>query len=87
MDVPEKLLKFKFHILLVFALAVVIFSLSYLAPRFLDILNYFWPLFLSTALFLIAVVVFGRLSAPETDSPAVEGILDFADGQSEVMFR
>ncbi|XP_073159065.1 uncharacterized protein [Henckelia pumila] len=91
MEIPDKLLKFKLHILLAFAFAALIFFLCYLAPPFLDILYYFWPLLLSTALFLVAVVVFGRISAPETDSPgenAVEGLLDFPDGQSEqVIFR
>jgi hypothetical protein len=32
-------------------------------PRFLTILAYFWPLFLSTDLFLFSVIVFGRTSA------------------------
>ncbi|KAL7218832.1 hypothetical protein ACSBR2_011995 [Camellia fascicularis] len=39
MEISEKLLKFKFHILFTIA-----FSLIYLAPRFLDVLAYFWPL-------------------------------------------
>ncbi|KAL0443285.1 UNVERIFIED_CONTAM: hypothetical protein Slati_2051200 [Sesamum latifolium] len=51
MEIPEKLLKFKFHILFGVALSLFIFFLCYLAPSFLDVLKYFWPLLLSTALF------------------------------------
>jgi hypothetical protein len=56
-------------------------------PRFLTILAYFWPLFLSTALFLFAVIVFGRTSVPSTDasgdSKAGEGLLHYVAGQPD----
>lgn len=86
MEIPQKLLKFKFHILFALTLCVVVSSLIVVAPRFVTILAYFWPLFLSTALFLVAVVVFGKTSLPATEAhgdKAGEGLLDFVAGQPE----
>ncbi|KAI3747534.1 hypothetical protein L6452_10008 [Arctium lappa] len=62
--ISGKLLKFKFHILIAATFVIFIVSLLYVAPRFPNILAYFWPLLLSTALFLLAVVVFGLTSLP-----------------------
>ncbi|KAF3453317.1 hypothetical protein FNV43_RR03757 [Rhamnella rubrinervis] len=86
MEIPEKVLKFKFHILFVLLVCVIVSSLILVAPRFFTILAYFWPLFLSTALFLVAVLVFGKTSLPATeahgDKPG-EGLLDFVAGQPD----
>ncbi|KAM7498991.1 hypothetical protein LguiA_023405 [Lonicera macranthoides] len=84
MEIQQKLLKFKFHILISLTFSLIILSLLYLAPRFLEILAYFWPLLLSTALFLATVVVFGRTSPPAAEvsgEKAGEDILDFVAGQ------
>ncbi|KAL0328559.1 UNVERIFIED_CONTAM: hypothetical protein Scaly_2288500 [Sesamum calycinum] len=84
MEITEKLLKFKFHILSVFAFSFLIITVCYLAPRFLYILKYFWPLLVSTALFLVAVVVFDRISPLSVESPgekAGEGLLEFVAGE------
>ncbi|KAK6133008.1 hypothetical protein DH2020_033299 [Rehmannia glutinosa] len=84
MEIPEKLLRFKFHILLAFTFSFCVVFLCYLAPRFLDILNYFWPLLVSTALFLVAVVVFDRISPISAEYPAEkagEGLLDYVAGE------
>lgn len=84
MEIQQKLLKFKFHILISLTFSLIILSLLYLAPRFLEILAYFWPLLLSTALFLTTVVVFGRTSPPAAEvsgEKAGEDILDFVAGQ------
>ncbi|KAG8386027.1 hypothetical protein BUALT_Bualt03G0106300 [Buddleja alternifolia] len=86
MEIAEKLLKFKFHILIGFTFSLFIFLICYLAPSFIDILKYFWPLFVSTALFLVAIVVFGRISPPATEAPgekAGEGLLDYVAGPPE----
>lgn len=86
MEIPEKLLKFKFPILVGSTFCIFISFLIYLAPSFLDILKYFWPLLVSTALFLVAVVVFGRISPPPPESSGEktgEGILDYVAGQPE----
>ncbi|OVA02180.1 hypothetical protein BVC80_8785g14 [Macleaya cordata] len=87
MEIPEKLLKFKFHIIFTTLLSLLLLSLFLLAPRFLTILSYFWPLFVSTALFLIAVVFFAKVSPPITETTscekAGEGLLDYVAGQPE----
>ncbi|GFZ05339.1 hypothetical protein Acr_17g0009110 [Actinidia rufa] len=90
MEISAKLLKFKFHILIATAFSLVIFSLIYLAPGFLNVVAYFWPLFVSTALFLVAVVLFGRTPPPDAEAPgekAGEGFLGFvAPPPEEVLF-
>nr|GLL38308.1 uncharacterized protein LOC113689905 [Ipomoea trifida] len=83
MEIPEKILQFKFYILFSAVFSLITLSLIYLAPSFLDILNYFWPLFLSTALFLVAVVLFGRTSPPPPELSG-EGILDYVAGKHQV---
>ncbi|KAL6195921.1 hypothetical protein ACLB2K_031538 [Fragaria x ananassa] len=86
MEIPEKLLKFKYHFLSALIFCLTLYSLTLFAPRFLTILAYFWPLFLSTALFLFAVVVFGKTSLPGSDShadKAGEGLLDYVAGQPD----
>ncbi|XVE80530.1 hypothetical protein DITRI_Ditri14bG0147400 [Diplodiscus trichospermus] len=89
MEIPEKLLKFKYPILLTLAVSLFLSSLIIFAPSFLNILTYFWPLFLSTALFLVAVIFFGKTSAHPggSDSPAAkagEGILNYVAGHPEL---
>ncbi|CAL5341586.1 unnamed protein product [Camellia sinensis] len=88
MEISRKLLKFKHHILFAIAFFLMIFSLIYLTPRFLDILAYFWPLFLSTALFLVTVLLFAKSSPLSTEVPAekaTERLLDFVVGQPELV--
>ncbi|KAL3821119.1 hypothetical protein ACJIZ3_007024 [Penstemon smallii] len=85
MEISEKVLKFKFHVLIAFAFSLFIFFLCYIAPRFLDVLKFFWPLFVSTALFLFAIVIFGRISPP-LEAPGEktgEGLLDYVAGETE----
>ncbi|XWS51750.1 hypothetical protein CRYUN_Cryun11dG0010100 [Craigia yunnanensis] len=89
MEIPEKLLKFKYPLLLTLTLSLTLSSLIIFAPSFLTILTYFWPLFLSTALFLVAVIFFGKTSAYPggSDSQADktgEGLLDYVAGQPEL---
>ncbi|XP_043689307.1 uncharacterized protein LOC122640221 [Telopea speciosissima] len=84
MAIPEKLLKFKYHLIFGSIVSVLLLSLVLLAPRFFDLLAYFWPLFLSTAMFLATAVLFSRVSPTETEASvekAGEGILDFVAGQ------
>ncbi|XP_022855638.1 uncharacterized protein LOC111376865 [Olea europaea var. sylvestris] len=86
MEILEKLLKFKFHILSAISLCTSILFILYIAPRFLDVIKYFWPLLVSTALFLVAVLVFGRISPPPastSDEKAGEGLLDYVAGQPD----
>ncbi|PHT43994.1 hypothetical protein CQW23_18019 [Capsicum baccatum] len=86
MEIQKLLIKFKFQILIVSILSISIIVFINLAPRFLDVVKYFWPLLLSTALFLVAVVVFGWISPPVNEvysEKTGEGILDFVAGQTD----
>ncbi|KAK1440258.1 hypothetical protein QVD17_06083 [Tagetes erecta] len=83
MEIPENLIKFKYHIFFTFLFFLISLSLLYIAPSFINILAYFWPLLLSTALFLITVLVFGLTSPPGANvsgEKAGEGILDYVAG-------
>ncbi|KAF9610899.1 hypothetical protein IFM89_025433 [Coptis chinensis] len=90
MAVPEKLMKYKFHFMFSTLVLLLILSLFLIAPRFLTILSYFWPLFMSTALFLFAVLFFGRtsplVSEISSDKPG-EGLLDYVAGQPEELIQ
>ncbi|KAK3002674.1 hypothetical protein RJ639_017911 [Escallonia herrerae] len=55
-------------------------------PRFITILSYFWPLFLSTAMFLVAIIVLRQISPFAAEShgeQAGEGLLDYVAGHPE----
>ncbi|KAI3934855.1 hypothetical protein MKW92_020950 [Papaver armeniacum] len=90
MEIPEKLMKLKYYIIFSSLISLLFLSLVLLAPRFLTIVSYFWPLFVSTALFLFTVVFFVKVSplstSSETDDDqsllscaekAGEGLLDY----------
>ncbi|KDP39280.1 hypothetical protein JCGZ_01037 [Jatropha curcas] len=86
MEIQEKLLNYKYHIAFILTLSLITLSSIFLAPSFVTILAYFWPLFLSTALFLGAVVFFGKTSLAGTESSgdkAGEGLLDYVAGQPD----
>lgn len=86
MGILEKLLQFKFHILLTSILFLLISCLFIFAPSFVPIIAYFCPLLLSTALFLVAVLVFARASphgAEASADNAGEGLLDYVAGKPE----
>ena len=88
MEIPEQVLKFKFHLIVGIILSLSFFVLVRLAPSLLDLLAYFWPLLASTAIFLAVVLVFSRVSPPTTDAPgekAAEGLLDYVAGQPETV--
>ncbi|ESR41347.1 hypothetical protein CICLE_v10026948mg [Citrus x clementina] len=60
MEIQEKSLEFKF--------VLIFISCTYLSHQsstsFLTILAYLWPLFLSTTLFLVTIIVFSKTSVP-----------------------
>ncbi|KAL2927808.1 ABC transporter G family member 5 [Bienertia sinuspersici] len=88
MEIPEQLMKFKFHLIFGVLFSASIYAMISISPRFIDLLAYFWPLLASTALFLAVVVVFSRVSPPATDVPgekAAEGLLDYVAGQPEIV--
>ncbi|KAL4320954.1 hypothetical protein HN51_065123 [Arachis hypogaea] len=90
MDVSERLLRYRYHISTVIAISVLLSLMLYAAPRFVTILAYFWPLFASTTVFLVAIIAFGGVSKFSTDElshhhdlhgeKAGEGLLDYVAG-------
>lgn len=88
MEIPEKLIKFKYHFITGLILSLAVPSLIYVAHRlnFLHILNYFWPLLASTALVLLAVVVIGKTTPTATDASGHKvglGVLEYVAGDPE----
>ncbi|TYH35042.1 hypothetical protein ES332_D13G166300v1 [Gossypium tomentosum] len=84
MEIPGKLVKLKFPIILTLTLSLALSLLIIFAPSFLTILTYFWPLFLSTALFLIVVIFFAKTSADSLADKPGEGIVDYVAGHPEL---
>ncbi|KAG6577526.1 hypothetical protein SDJN02_23224, partial [Cucurbita argyrosperma subsp. argyrosperma] len=82
MEIPRKVAKFRFHIVAALILSLILFSLLLLAPKFLSLLAFFWPLLLSTALFLLAVLLFTNTSLPLPDK-AAEGLLNYVAGHPD----
>ncbi|CAJ1971506.1 unnamed protein product [Sphenostylis stenocarpa] len=88
MEIPEKVLKFRYHFLGALLFCLTLFSLTLMAPRFITLLAYFWPLFLSTALFLALVSFFAKTSPlPSSDATsfhsAGQGLLDYVSGHHD----
>ncbi|XP_010542525.1 PREDICTED: uncharacterized protein LOC104815698 [Tarenaya hassleriana] len=73
MEIREKLLKFKHHIVFAFVFSLLTFALVTYSPGFLTVLSYFWPLLLSTALFLAAVLFFAGNSGDSPTTSAASG--------------
>ncbi|XP_028752937.1 uncharacterized protein LOC114712545 [Neltuma alba] len=93
MEISQRLFKFKYHFVAALLLAFTVSSFAVLAPRFLTVLAYFWPLFLSTALFLALVLVFGRTSSSaagsssSSNNTAGEVFLDYVAGHHELQLE
>lgn len=86
MDVSEKLLKYRYPITIAILISILFSLVIYAAPHFLTILAYFWPLFASTTVFLIAIIAFGGVSKFSSDTDgekAGEGLLDYVAGKPE----
>ncbi|KAG4920711.1 hypothetical protein AAZX31_18G075400 [Glycine max] len=84
MEIQQQLLKFRYHIGVALLVSLSVFSVLHFAPRFLNILAYFWPLFLSTALFLALVLFFAKtqtsLNSDASLPKPAEELLDFVAG-------
>ncbi|XWS18088.1 hypothetical protein CRYUN_Cryun32bG0011800 [Craigia yunnanensis] len=86
MDIQQKLIQYRYHFTIAILASLIIAFLSYLAPRLPMILSYFWPLFASTTVFLVAIIAFGGLSQPVTEAhgeKAGEGLLDYVAARPE----
>ncbi|VVA93433.1 unnamed protein product [Arabis nemorensis] len=72
-QLQARVMEYKFHIMVAI---MVTASLVYAAPRIVDILAYFWPLFASTAAFLAMAITFGGFQQPSEQSTA-DGLMDY----------
>ncbi|CAN0875074.1 hypothetical protein LINGRAHAP2_LOCUS10620 [Linum grandiflorum] len=86
MEIHQNLLKYKLQIITALILSLLVTSIVYLAPRVVTILAYFWPLFISTGIFLGASFFIGKTSLLATDSDhsadkTSEVLLDYVVGQ------
>ncbi|KAF8082604.1 hypothetical protein N665_0818s0020, partial [Sinapis alba] len=82
MEIQARLMEYKFHVMVAIIVTVVLSSLVYAAPRILDILAYFWPLFASTAAFLAMAITSGGFQQL-SDEATSEGIMDYVTGRPE----
>ncbi|KAI9102244.1 hypothetical protein K1719_023446 [Acacia pycnantha] len=94
MDISQRLFKWKYHFVAALLLAFAVSFFAVLAPRFVTVLAFFWPLFLSTALFLALVLVFGRTSSSaagnsssSSNNAAGEVFLDYVAGHNELQLE
>ncbi|CBI25748.3 unnamed protein product, partial [Vitis vinifera] len=86
MEIQTKLMQYQYHFIITVVVSIILALLFQVAPRFLTILAYFWPLFVSTAVLLMVMIVFGQLSPPSTEihgEKTGEGLLDYVAGRPE----
>ncbi|KFK26546.1 hypothetical protein AALP_AA8G262700 [Arabis alpina] len=74
-----RVMEYKFHVMVAITVSVISASLVYAAPRILDILAYFWPLFASTAAFLAMAITFGGFQQL-SDEATADGLMDYVAG-------
>ncbi|PSS24762.1 P53 apoptosis effector related to PMP-22 like [Actinidia chinensis var. chinensis] len=87
MDIPAKLSQYKNHFVIpILVVCLILAFFSFLAPQFITILSYFWPLFLSTTVFLVAMMIFGQISSHPAEpygDKAGEGLMDYVSARPE----
>ncbi|XP_062088499.1 uncharacterized protein LOC133795064 [Humulus lupulus] len=88
MDIPPQLIQYKYHLAIAISVSVAISLVLYAAPRLTTLVAYFWPLFASTTLFVVAIIAFTGVSqlaveAHRGDNKAGEDIVDYVAGQQE----
>nr|KYP73468.1 hypothetical protein KK1_006093 [Cajanus cajan] len=93
MEIVEKVVKLRYHILGALVLCLTLISLLVMAssPRLMSLFTYFWPLFLSTALVLALVIFFAKTPPfSPTDASsfhnAAQGLLDYVAGHHDPPF-
>ncbi|CAN6900266.1 unnamed protein product [Brassica oleracea] len=80
MEIQARLKEYKLHFMVAIIMSVIVLSLLYAAPRILDILAYFWPLFASTAAFLAVAITFGGFQQLSEEATG-EGIMEYVAGR------
>ncbi|KAF2540743.1 hypothetical protein F2Q68_00030514 [Brassica cretica] len=82
MEIQTRLMEYKLHFMVAIIVSLLVVSLVYAAPRILDIVAYFWPLFASTAAFLAIAITFGGVQQL-SDKATGEGIMDYVAGRPD----
>ncbi|KAH7545372.1 hypothetical protein FEM48_Zijuj01G0086600 [Ziziphus jujuba var. spinosa] len=81
MDIPPQLVQYRYHFGIAVLVSLIFSLVLYAAPRILTILNYFWPLFASTTVFLVIIIAFnGGVSHAASEAhgeKAGKGIMDY----------
>lgn len=79
-------MEYRFHFMVAVIVTMVMASLVYAAPRIVDILAYFWPLFASTAAFLAIAVTFGGFQQLSEEGTG-ERLMDYVAGRPEDSYK
>lgn len=85
-EIQAKLVQYQYHFILTVVVAIILALMFQVAPRFLTVLAYFWPLLVSTAVLLVVMIAFGHISPPSTESHGEktgEGLLNYVAGRAE----
>ncbi|CAG7897739.1 unnamed protein product [Brassica rapa] len=82
MEIQARLKEYKLHFMVAIIMSVLVSALVYAAPRILDILAYFWPLFASTAAFLAVAITFGGFQQLSEETTG-EGIMEYVAGRPD----
>ncbi|CAF2231996.1 unnamed protein product [Brassica napus] len=82
MEIQARLKEYKLHFMVAIIMSVLVSALVYAAPRILDILAYFWPLFASTAAFLAVAITFGGFQQFSEEATG-EGIMEYVAGRPD----
>ncbi|EOA15763.1 hypothetical protein CARUB_v10006901mg [Capsella rubella] len=86
MEIQAKLMEYRFHFMVAIMVSVIVVSLVYAAPRIVNILAYFWPLFASTAAFLAMAITFGGFQQLSEEATG-ETLMDYVAGRPGDSYR
>ncbi|KAL1194688.1 hypothetical protein V5N11_031508 [Cardamine amara subsp. amara] len=86
MEIQARLMEYKFHFMVAIIVTVTMASLVYAAPRIVDILAYFLPLFASTAAFLAIAVTFGGFQQFSEEGTG-ERLMDYVSGRPDDSYK
>ncbi|KAL7103109.1 hypothetical protein ABFS82_08G156200 [Erythranthe guttata] len=86
MEIYSVFLQHRFFLSAAVALLLSLACLLTIMPPVISVLYYFWPLFVSTAIALVAIIVIGQISPiPRefSDERQGEALLDYVAGKQE----
>lgn len=85
MEISVKLLEYKYHFAATITASLIMAIFATMAPDVVTIFSYFWPLFLSTALMLLAVMLFNQAATGFLGDEDGQGLLDFVAARPEML--